>query len=68
VWKLANHNKPAKSDLKTLFARVKQMEGIDDGKYWSKRPSWKQPKYDREKKISQSYAKAEKHFVFGFAQ
>jgi hypothetical protein len=26
------------------------MEGIDEDKYWSKRPPWKQPKYDRDKK------------------
>jgi hypothetical protein len=50
VWKLANCSKPAEGDLETLFAGVKQMEGIDDDKYWVKRPPWKQPKYDRDKK------------------
>jgi hypothetical protein len=38
VWKLANRSKPAEGDLETLFDRFKQMEGIDDNKYWSKRP------------------------------
>jgi hypothetical protein len=37
VWKLANRNKPAEGYLEALFARVKQMEDIDDNKYWSKR-------------------------------
>jgi hypothetical protein len=50
VWKLANSIKPVEGGLKMLFARVKQMEGIDDDKYWSKRLPWKQPKYDRTKK------------------
>jgi hypothetical protein len=49
VWKLANRNKPAEGDLETLFARVKQMEGNDDDKYWNKRLPWKQPKYDCKK-------------------
>ena len=57
VWKLANRSKPAESDLETLFARVKQMEGIDDDKYWSKRPPWKQPKYDRDKKSHEALQK-----------
>jgi len=29
VWKLANSSKLAKGDLEKLFARVKQMNGID---------------------------------------
>ena len=33
VWKLANSSKLAKGDLEKLFARVKQMNGIDDDKY-----------------------------------
>ena len=41
VWKLANSSKLAKGDLEKLFDRVKQMNGIDDDKYWSKRPPWK---------------------------
>ena len=47
VWKLANSSKLAKGDLEKLFARVKQMDGIDDDKYWSKRPPWKQSNYLR---------------------
>ena len=47
VWKLANSSKLAKGDLEKLFARVKQMNGIDDDKYWSKRPPWKQSNYLR---------------------
>ena len=47
VWKLANSSKLAKGDLEKLFARVKQMNGIDDDKYWSKRPPWKLSNYLR---------------------
>ena len=57
VWKLANSNKPAEGDLEKLFARVKQMDGIDDDRYWSKRPPWKQPKYDRNKKSYEAMQK-----------
>ena len=47
VWKLTNRSKSVESDFKKLFARVKQMNGIDDDTYWSKHPPWKQQKYDR---------------------
>jgi hypothetical protein len=57
VRKLPNRNKPAEGDLKRLFARVKQMEDIDDDKYWSKRPPWKQPKYDHDKKSHEAMQK-----------
>jgi hypothetical protein len=57
VWKLAYRNKPAEDDLERLFARVKQMEGIDDDKCWSKRPPWKQSKYDRDKKFHEAMQK-----------
>ena len=50
VWKVANSSKLAKGDLEKLFARVKQMNGIDDDTYWSKHPPWKQQKYDRNTK------------------
>jgi hypothetical protein len=33
------------------------MESIDDDKYWSKRPPWKQPKYDRNKKSHEAMQK-----------
>ena len=33
IWQLANRNKPAEGDLKRLFARVKQINNIDDDKY-----------------------------------
>jgi hypothetical protein len=36
---------------------VKQLEGVDDDKYWSKRPPWKQPKYDRNKKYHKAMQK-----------
>ena len=60
VWKLANSSKLAKGDLEKLFARVKQMDGIDDDKYWSKRPPWKQSNYLREAtcKLLFSFCKA----------
>ena len=44
-----------------LFARVKQMNGIDNNKSWSKHTPWKQPNYDRNKKISQRFVKAESY-------
>jgi len=47
VWKLANSSKLAKGDLEKLFARVKQMNGVDENKYWRKRPPWKQSNYLR---------------------
>jgi hypothetical protein len=37
------------------------MEGIDDDKYWSKRPPWKQPKYDRDKKSHEAMQKLKKN-------
>jgi hypothetical protein len=52
VWKLANRSKPAEGNLETLFARVKQMKGIDDDRYWSKLP-----KYDRDKKSHEAMQK-----------
>jgi hypothetical protein len=33
------------------------MEGIDDDKYCSKRPPWKQPKYDCDKKSHEAMQK-----------
>jgi hypothetical protein len=38
------------ADLEQLFTKTKQMEGIDDNIYWSKRPPWKRPRYNRTKK------------------
>jgi hypothetical protein len=32
------------------LAKTKQIESIDDNIYWSKRPSWKWPWYNRTKK------------------
>ncbi len=43
-------SKPVEGDFERLFPRVKQMNGIDDDKYWAKRPLWKRPNYDRETK------------------
>ena len=50
VRKLATRSKQPEGSLDELFVRIRQMEGIDDDKYWSKRPPWKHPKYDRDKK------------------
>lgn len=33
IWQLANRNKPTEDDFKRLFARVKQINDIDDDKY-----------------------------------
>ena len=57
VWKLANSSKLAKGDLEKLFARVKQMNGIDDDKYWRKRPPWKQSNYLRGMKSDKALQK-----------
>lgn len=38
VWKLTDYNKPAEGDLERLLAKIKQMSGIDNDKYWSKHP------------------------------
>lgn len=51
AWKLAKHSKLAEGVVEKLFfAKAKQMDGIDDDKYWSKCPLWKQPKYNCNKK------------------
>ena len=63
VWKLANSSKLAKGEIEKLFARVKQMNGVDDDKYWRKRPQWKQSNYIRSMKSKKSLAKAEKQFA-----
>jgi len=47
------------NDLERLFDRVKQINGIDNDKYWSKRPPWKPLKYDRNKKSYEALRKAE---------
>ena len=57
VWKLANSRKLAKGDHEKLFARVKQINGVDNNRYWRKRPPWKQPKYDRNKKSYEAIKK-----------
>lgn len=57
AWKLANYTKSAKGDLASLFARVKQMNGIDDDKCWSKYPPWKQTKYDCDNKFYEAAQK-----------
>lgn len=36
--------------LKFFFTKVKQINGVNDDKYWTKRPPWKHPKYDDDKK------------------
>ena len=60
-------SKLAKGDLEKLFARVKQMNGVDDDKYWRKRSPWKQSNYIRSMKSKKSLAKAEKQFACCFA-
>ena len=57
VWKLANSSKLPKGDLEKLFARVKRMNGVDDDKYWRKRPPWKQSNYLRSMKSDKALQK-----------
>ena len=38
-----------------LFARVKQMNGVDDDKYWRKHPPWKQSNYLRNMKSDKAF-------------
>jgi hypothetical protein len=38
IQRQANYDRPAETDLEQLFTKTKQMEGIDDNIYWSKRP------------------------------
>jgi hypothetical protein len=40
------------------------MEGIDDDKYWSKRPPWKQSKYDRDNKSHEAMQKLKSTLLF----
>lgn len=64
VWKLANCTKSAEDDLRRLFfSRAKQMSDIDNNKYSSKYPPWKQPMYEYDKKSPQAlqYLKATFH-------
>ena len=57
-WKLPNSSKLAKGDLENLFARVKQINGVDDDKYWRKHPSWKQSNYLRNMKSDKAFFKS----------
>ena len=50
VWKHSNHSNPAESDFGGYFARAKQMNGIVYDKHWSNYLSWKQSKYNYDKK------------------
>lgn len=45
--------------VKGFFVRIKQINGIGNGKD-SKRPPWKQSKCDCDEKISQSFCKSRK--------
>lgn len=49
-WKLSYRGNPADTNLEILFTKVKQINGVNDDKYWTKRPPWKHPKYDDDKK------------------
>ena len=53
----SNMNRKYIGNLERSFARVNQMNSIGDGKYWSKRPSWKQPKYDHNIKSHEALQK-----------
>lgn len=48
--KLTINRRPAEDGLDERFARIKQMNGVSNDNYWSKRPTWKQPKYDCDRK------------------
>jgi hypothetical protein len=50
IRRQANSDRPEETDLEQLFTKIKQMEGIDDNIYWSKRPPWKRPRYNRTRK------------------
>ena len=50
VGKLANSSKLAKGDLEKLFDRVKQMNEVEDDKFWRNRSLWKQSNYLRSMK------------------
>ena len=50
VGKLANSSKLAKGDLEKLFDRVKQMNEVEDDKYWRNCSLWKQSNYLRSMK------------------
>jgi hypothetical protein len=50
IQRQANSDRPAKTGLEQLFTKTKQIEGIDENIYWSKRLSWKRPRYNRIKK------------------
>ena len=50
MGKLANSSKLAKGDLEKLFDRVKQMNEVEDDKYWRNRSLWKQSNYLRSMK------------------
>ncbi len=67
VWKLSNRSRPEEGDLERLCAGVKQINGIDDDKYWSKHSPWMQPKYYRDKRLHKNLQKAERHFASCFA-
>ena len=60
IWKLANLSKPAESDLEKFLDGFRQMNGIDDDKYWSKHPPWKLSKHDRNMKPHKTLRKLKK--------
>ena len=57
LWKLTSRSKPPEVDLEKLLARIKQMNGVDYDKYWSKRPPWKQSKSYHDKKSHKALQK-----------
>lgn len=57
VWNLANRSKTAECDIERLFLRVKQMNGVEDDKYWVKCSSWKQLKCGYDKKSHKALQK-----------
>lgn len=62
MWKFANWSKPAGGKFEKLCFIAKQMNGIDDDQFWSKRSSWEQPKYDRVMKINEVLRKMKSNF------
>ena len=60
IWKLANLSKPAESDLEKFLDGFRQMNVIDDDRYWSKYPPWKLSKHDRDMKPHKTLRKLKK--------
>ena len=61
--KISHRRRAEGGALVGLFAGAKQINGIDDDKYWSKHSPWMQPKYYCDKRLHKNLQKAERHFA-----